>query len=69
MTEIQGGEIEEVDDQKHFGPPEMGANEEHDPAKLQEIVENEVTSYCSGGVDIFTFVREEVPDVANLEDE
>jgi hypothetical protein len=47
----------------------MTSNEEHDEGKLQEVVEDEVASNTSGGVDILTLLREEMPYVSNLEEE
>lgn len=47
----------------------MGAHEEEDPAELQEVVENEVTADRGSRMDVVSVGGEEVPDVADLEDE
>ena len=44
VAEVEGGEIEEVDDQYDLGPYEVGANEQHDKCKLEEVVDDEMTS-------------------------
>lgn len=47
----------------------MSANEQHDEAKLQEVVEDEVASNMSGSCDIFAVRGEEMPYVNNLKEE
>jgi len=47
----------------------MGANEEHDECKLEEVVENEMAPNTSGSLDIIIIVGEKVPDVSDLKEE
>ena len=68
MTEVEGGQVEEVDNQKDLGPNEVGANEEHNKAEMQEVVENEVASNTSSSVDVGIVIREEVPCVTDLKE-
>lgn len=56
VAEIEEGQIEEVDDQKNLSPSEVSAGKEHDEAKLQEVVEDEVASYAGRSLNILTLV-------------
>ncbi len=47
----------------------MSADEKHHEGKLQEIVEDEVASNPSGSLDMFTLIREKVPEVGDLKQE
>jgi len=47
----------------------MATDEEHDEGELKEVVKDEVTSNGGGCLDMFRFVREEVPHIGNLEEE
>lgn len=53
VTEVERGEVEEVDDKQNFSPDKVRAYEEHDKAELQEVVHNEVASHCRSSVDTF----------------
>ena len=64
MAEVQRREVEEVDDQQDLGPDEVRANEEHDPAKVKQVVEDEVATDRGGRVDRGGIAGEEVTDVA-----
>ena len=48
---------------------EVRADKEHDEAKVEEVVQDEVASDAGGGVDRVGVAGEEVGDVAKLEDE
>lgn len=52
VTEVQRRQIDEVDDQNYFSPYEVTSNKEHDECKLQEIVEDEMTSNTSSCLDM-----------------
>jgi hypothetical protein len=69
VTEIQGRQVEEVDNQEHLSPVEMSSNEEHNEAELKEVVENEVASHACSGMDMVGVIREEMPHVSDLEEE
>jgi hypothetical protein len=69
VAEIKSGQVEEVDDQDDLGPDKMPANEEHDEGKLQEVIEDEVAANTSSSLDMFTTLREEVPQVGDLKEE
>lgn len=69
VTEVEGGEVDEVDDDNHLGPVEVGAHKEHDKGKVQEVVENEVATNTGGSVSDFGLGREQVANVSYLQDE
>jgi len=69
VAEIEGRQVEEIDDQDHLSPDEVGANKQHDECKLQQVVENEMTADTSSSLNVVIVIREEVPHVPNLEDE
>lgn len=56
MAEIEGGQVEEVDDQDNLSPGEVSSDEEHDEGKMQKVVKDEVASHTSSGLDIFTLI-------------
>jgi len=64
MSEIEAAKVEEVDDEDDFSPPEMRAYKEHHKGKLQEVVEDEVTSNTSCSIDPCLVRREEHPDIS-----
>lgn len=64
VAEVQRREVDEVDDQQDLGPDEVRANEEHDPAEVKQVVEDEVATDRGGSVDLGGVVGEEVADVA-----
>lgn len=69
VAEVERREVDEVDDEDELSPVEVGADEEHDKGKVQEVVEDEVAADAGGGVDGVGVLGEEVGDVAKLEDE
>jgi len=69
VAEVEGGQIEKVDNQNDLGPNEVGANEEHDEREMQEVVENEMASNTSSSLNVGIVTREEVPCVTNLKEE
>lgn len=69
VTEVEGDEVEEVDDQKHLGPPEVCTNEEEDKTEVEEVVDNEVASNTGGRLDVLVILGEETPDVTELDGE
>lgn len=44
MAEVEGGELEEVDDERNFGENEVGAGPEHDPGEVEDVEQDEVGS-------------------------
>lgn len=69
VAEVEGAEVEEVDDENQLGPAKMRTNEEHHECKVEEIVGDEVRSNAGGGIDVVGVGGEEVGDVAELHDE
>lgn len=69
MAEVEGGEVEEVDDQNDLSNDEMSTNEQHDEGKLEKIVENEMTSNSRSSLDLLSGLREQMPQVGDLEQE
>lgn len=69
MSEVQGREVEEVKDQQQLGPGEMGTDEEEDKADVEEIVHNEVATDSGGCVDMVDIAREQVANIADLQEE
>jgi len=69
MAEIQTDELAPVDDEHEFREPVMGAGPEHDPSELEKVEEDKMRSNGSSLLDEDGIVGEQVPDVADLEDE
>lgn len=69
VAEVERRQVGEVDDQDELSPAKVGAHKQHDKGEMQKVVEDEVRSDAGGGVDIVAVAREEVTDVADLEDE
>jgi hypothetical protein len=69
VAEVQESEIEKVHNQDHLSPPEVSTNKEHDECELEKVVKDKVTSNSCCGLDMFTLVREKVPQVYDLEKE
>jgi hypothetical protein len=69
VAEVEGGQVEEVDNQNDLGPNKVGANEEHDESEMEEVVENEVASNTGGSLNVAIVIREEVPQVTDLKEE
>jgi len=66
VAEVKGGKVEEINDKDDFRPEEVTTNEEHDPAELEEIVEDEVASNTGSGLNMIAILGEEVPHVSDL---
>jgi len=69
VSEVQGGQVEEVDDQNDLGPDEVSSDEEHDESELQHIVEYEVAANPRCCIDPVDISREKVRNISDLEDE
>ena len=67
MAEIEGYQIEQIDNQEQFGPPKVRTDPEHGPAKLQQVVDDEMASYVGSRGDIVAIFGEEVPYISDLE--
>lgn len=68
MAHVEGGEVEEVEDEHDLGPDELGAGKEHDEGEVEEVVQDEVASDGRGGMLYVGVLGEEVADVASLHD-
>jgi len=69
MSEVQEGEVEEVDDQDELSDQEVTTDEEHHKSELEKIVEDEVASNSSSSLNFFGDLREEMPHIHDLEKE
>lgn len=69
VAEVEGRQVEEIDDQDNLRPEEVSPNKQHYPGELQEIVEDEVASDTGRSLDVVAILGEEVPDVCELGDE
>lgn len=68
VAEVEGREVGEVEKQENLGPSEVVGNEEQDKAEVEEVVDDEVASHGTRGVDGLDIARKEVADIADLED-
>jgi len=66
VAEVRRGEIEEIDDQQEFSPPEVAAHPEHDEAEQQQVVRDEVAADVARGLDVGRVAGVQVADVAQL---
>lgn len=69
VAEVEGAQVEEVDNQNQLGPVEVRANEEHDEGKVEEVVDDEVASNARRGVHDVRIRGEKMANVASLQDE
>jgi len=69
VAEVEGREVDEVEDEEDLGPDEVLVDEEPDEAEVEEVVDDEMAAHGAGGVDRVDVAGEEVADVAGLEDE
>jgi hypothetical protein len=69
VAEVQRCQVEEVDNDQNLGPSEVASYEEHDESEVEQVVEDEVASHGTSSVQLLDVAREEVEDVATLEDE
>jgi hypothetical protein len=68
VAEVERGQVDKVEDEHDLGPEEVGADKEHDPSKVEKVVDDEVAPNAGRGVDMLGALGEEVGDVAELED-
>jgi len=68
VSEVEGREVDEVENQEQLGPNEVPVYEQHDKAGVEEVVDDEMASHGACGVDDFDIARKEVGDVTDLED-
>jgi len=52
MAEIEGGKVEEIEDEEDLRNDEVSTNEEHHECELEEIIEDEMASNTSCGLDV-----------------
>lgn len=69
VAEVEGAEVEEVEDQNELSPDEMGADKEHDEGEVEEVVEDKVAADARRGMDDVRVGGEQVTNVAGLENE
>ena len=69
VAEVEGGKVEEVDNQDDFSPDVVTTDEEHDERELEEVIDYEMASNTGSCIDIVGVGGEEVPDISNLQDE
>ncbi len=66
MTEVQGGQVDEVGNQEKLRPNMETVDEEHYPCKLEKVIQYEMTSYTCSGIGVIAIRGEEGPDVSGL---
>ncbi len=69
VAEVERDEVDEVGDEHHLGPVKVRVDKEPDKEGVEEVVDDEVAADARGGVDNVGVAREEVANVAELEDE
>lgn len=69
VSEVQGREVEKVDNQDDLGPDEMVADEEQDKGEVEEVIEDEVAAHGTGGIDSLDIARKQMANVSGLQDE
>jgi len=69
VTEVEGGQVEEIDDQEQLCPTITTTNEQHEESELDKIADYEMASYTSSGIDIVGIGGEERPNISDLQDE
>jgi len=68
VSEIEGGQVEEVGNENDLCPNVVSSNEEHNEGELQQVVEDEMTPDSRGGVHVIGVGGEEMPNISDLED-
>lgn len=68
VTEVDRGQVEEVEHEHKLGGPEMGADPEQQEGRLEYIVDNEVASDVGSSSNPLGVIGKEMPDVADLKD-
>jgi len=69
VAQVEKGEVGEVEDHDKLGPDKVRADKENDEGKLEEVIQDEVASDTGSCMDTLGFGGEQVPDVADLEQE
>jgi len=68
VPEVEHDKVEEVDNKQQLGQPEVTANPQHNPAKLNQVEEDEVAANTSCSSNEIRIGREQMSYIANLED-
>lgn len=69
VSEIERRQIEEVNHENEFCPDKVRTGEEHNESECKKVVNNKVASNSCSCVDRVRVGGEQVPDIADLEDE
>ena len=69
MAEVEGRQVEEIDNQNDFSPDEVSTNEEHNESEVQQVVEDEVASDTRCSENVVGILGEQVPNISDLEEE
>lgn len=69
MAEVQGRQVDEVDDQHNLSPREVTSDKQHDEGEVEEVVEDEVATDSAGRVLLGNIAGEQMADVAGLQNE
>jgi hypothetical protein len=69
MAEGHGRQVDEVDDENELSPDEVAAGKEHHEGEVKQIVKDEVRAASGCSINLCNIAREEVEDVAKLQDE
>lgn len=69
VTEVEGGQVEEVKHKHELSETEVGADPEEKEGGLEYIVDNEMASNVGSSSNPLRVIREEMPDIADLKHE
>lgn len=69
VAEGHGRQVDEVDDENELSPDEVAAGKEHHEGEVKQVVEDEVRPASGRSIHLCNIAREEVQDVAKLQDE
>ena len=69
VAEVEGRQVDKVEYQYHFGPDEVRVHKEQDEGSVEQVVDDEVAADGASSVDMLYLAREQMSDVAQLQDE
>jgi hypothetical protein len=69
VAEVEGSEVNKVEDQDDLRPHSVPVNEEQHPNEVEQVVDDEMAPNSTRRIDAFDRRREEVGNIAELEDE
>ena len=69
VAKVQRRQVDPVEDDHDLGPGEVASHKQHDEGKVEEVVHDEMAPHGAGRVQLLEVGREEVRNVAALQDE